>query len=91
MLAFIISQDKQTIVPFNKPIQIKSMLGSEQVKITYDNRVSDEEDCVWLGVYKTEERAEEILGDIIAWYDILMTEVAQTDVFKSFYYKMPKE
>lgn len=59
----IVSQDKMSIINFNNINEIR--VRANQI-IMFDNTYTSSDDCSdVLGIYKTEERAKEVLQEII--------------------------
>ena len=79
----IVEQDEKTIINFDEvtKILITSPIGTNdgEFKITAENILTAE----ILGYYKTEERAKEVLEDIMEFY--VITEE------RNKVYRMPKE
>ena len=93
----IVEQDEKTIINFDDvtKISINSPIGTNngEFKITAENILTAE----ILGYYKTEERAKEVLQEIISTYQIVMTknnrygkELDKIEQFNTVY-EMPKE
>ena len=93
----IVEQDEKTIINFDDvtKISINSPIGTNngEFKITAENILTAE----ILGYYKTEERAKEVLQEIIQTYQIVMTknnrygkELDKIEQFNTVY-EMPKE
>ena len=73
----IVSQDKMEIFNFEEIFRLYVDNWSNEEFATEHNcfcikaeKSSDNMICAFLGEYKTEERAEEILRDIVHWYEI---------------------
>lgn len=65
----IVSQDKEKIVNFDNLTQVYITQDEEETAyfIRYETVDSLYDD---LGKYKTRERAEEVLRDVVHWYEI---------------------
>ena len=92
----IVSQDKTKIVNFDNLTQIYITQDEEEKSyfIRYEtvDRLYDD-----LGEYKTEERAKEVLQEILKYYDSLKANTIYAISDKDYpmdmksYYDMPKE
>lgn len=89
MLLFIKTQDGGAIVPFNMTIYIWKNNMTNSIDIEYGDELATDTN-ITLGSYKTEERAKEILQEILDWYDYTIN---YTDYIRPccYYYEMPKE
>lgn len=90
----IVSQDKDTIINFDniESIDIVADLdgtGKVPYKLYYETSTKREE----LGKYATEERAKEVLEDIVKKYENSMWKLGKNTLsFQyEFVYEMPKE
>lgn len=87
----IVSQDRKRIVE-NLNLGIRNKGEYNQNYVIYNTEIGED-----LGEYATEERAKEVLQDIIEHYNLLKRKsvYAMGDsgfIFKEkFYYEMPKE
>ena len=87
----IVSQDRKRIVE-NLNLGIRNKGEYNQNYVIYNTEIGED-----LGEYATEERAKEILQEILERYDVLKknTTYAQGDSGFTFnghyYYEMPKE
>ena len=87
----IVSQDRKRIVE-NLNLGIRNKGEYNQNYVIYNTEIGED-----LGEYTTEERAKEILQEILERYDVLKknTTYAQGDSGFTFnghyYYEMPKE
>lgn len=61
----IVSQDKKNIINFDN---VNMILVNENKIFSFDNTYRNDGNGDWLGSYKTEERAKEVLQDIIYMY-----------------------
>ena len=92
----IVSQDKTKIVNFDNLTQIYITQDEEETAtfIRYETVDSLYDD---LGEYKTEERAKEVLQEILKYYDSLKANTIYAISDKDYpmdmksYYDMPKE
>lgn len=89
----IVSQDKTRVTNFNN---VNTLFATKEGKIlSFDNSYKSEYDCSdILGNYKTEERAKEVLQEIISTYRDYRTAECDgyTDILqKTAVYEMPKE
>lgn len=92
----IVSQDKTKIVNFDNLTQIYITQDEEEKSyfIRYETVDSLYDD---LGEYKTEERAKEVLQEILKYYDSLKANTIYAISDKDYpmdmksYYDMPKE
>ena len=92
----IVSQDKTKIVNFDNLTQIYITRDEEETAsfIRYETVDSLYDD---LGEYKAEERAKEVLQEILKYYDSLKTTTIYAISDKDYpmdmksYYEMPKE
>ena len=93
----IVEQDKKTIINFDDVTKIYINNPLE----TYNGEFRIKAENAWtteiLGYYKTEERAKEVLEEIISTYQIVMTkndrygkELDKIEQFNTVY-EMPKE
>lgn len=94
----IVGQDEKAIYNFNNiiSIQVEERDGKYEI-ITYD-AINDNTS---LGVYKTEERAKEVLGNIIICYANIelikipkieiQKKITSTELLRNICYKMPEE
>lgn len=89
----IVSQDKRTIVNFKRINYIEITKKDDNSYTIYLNFA----DSDWknIGDYKTEERAEEVLKEVIRFYEVCnrYKYSYSTNLFfeKRFIYEMPKE
>ena len=90
----IVGQDRETVVNFENITRIKFCKYNSENHIQCDFIYGNYED---LGIYKTEERAKEILQEIALAY-VKDRKANETDNFfgfqfmgKDIYYEMPKE
>ena len=87
----IVSQDRKRIVE-NLNLGIRNKGEYNQNYVIYNTEIGED-----LGEYATEERAKEVLQEIIERYNVLKknTTYAQGDIGFTFnehyYYEMPKE
>ena len=94
----IVSQDKTEIINFDN---VNTLLATKTGKImSYENTYRAEDDCSnILGKYKTEERAKEVLKEIIKQYKSVITTYQkgrsdypiETLIFDRGVFEMPKE
>ena len=92
----IVSQDKEKIVNFDNLTQVYITQDEEETAyfIRYETVDSLYDD---LGEYKTEERAKEVLQEILKYYDSLKANTIYAISDKDYpmdmksYYDMPKE
>lgn len=94
----IISQDEKAIYNFNNiiSIQVEERDGKYEI-ITYD-AINDNTS---LGSYKTEERAKEVLGNVIICYANIelikipkmeiQKKITSTELLRNICYKMPEK
>jgi hypothetical protein len=88
----IVNQDKDEIVNFNNMNNI--LIVDFDLKNNYFQRIqaNTDGDCFILGDYKTEERAKEVLQEIIQsienWENL---KAGQLSGICKFVYEMPKE
>ena len=100
----IVSQDKSEIFNFSEifRLYIDTLSSKEFATEPYcwcvrAEKASDNMMCAFLGEYATEERAKEVLQEILERYNVLKknTTYAQGDSGFTFnghyYYEMPKE
>lgn len=67
----IVSQDKKEIVNFDSVISIKFYHDDEYIEYLYEIYVAvkaPDDNYILLGIYETEERAKEVLQEIITVY-----------------------
>ena len=87
----IVSQDKRKIVNFD------NLFNIDYYKIdgNFEIDANTENDSVCLGHYKTEERAKEVLQEIISRYEYSQRNLADSNDTSSFnevfVYKIPLE
>lgn len=92
----IVSQDGETIVNFKRVNVINiNQLNKKEID-AYFNCNENQEDSLFLGEYATEERAKEVLNEIVKKYaDCLYSDDGygsfQTITIPPKVYKMPKE
>ena len=100
----IVSQDKSEIFNFSEIFRLYIDTWSSKEFATEPDcwcvraeKASDNMMCAFLGEYATEERAKEVLQEIIKYYNLLKKDsvYAMGDsgfIFEEkFYYEMPKE
>lgn len=98
----IVSQDKMEIFNFDEIFRLYVDNWSNEEFATEPNcfcikaeKSSDNMICAFLGEYKTEERAKEILQEIIEFYEISRTYESKNGVIvfrdNKFIYEMPEE
>ena len=86
----IISQDKKTIINF-KGITRVSIVPPVEKGYKYSIAING---CLDLGYYETEERAKEVLEEIVKQYEYtesIKLERAALRLYDNFIYRMPKE
>lgn len=84
----IVSQDGKTIVNFNN---INMITVRENKIVSYDNTYTDSQNGDCLGTYTTEERAKEVLEEIIRTYEDTNYEYENCWCLRNLTYRMPKE
>lgn len=62
----IVSQDRDLIINFDNV----TVIGIAQNNSKEIDSITVDKEEQYLGEYKTEERAEEVLRDIVHWYEI---------------------
>lgn len=88
----IVSQDKETIINFDKVIAISTSEG----KIGVSDNLRDVDFCL-IGEYQTEERAKEVLEEIVKEYENVKaifdctTRRIKNYINKPKVYKMPEK
>ena len=96
----IVSQDKRTIINFDnlKTIELDKETNFTSINIFRETNEVETGVCgLFIGHYATEERAKEVLQEIIKHYNLLKKESAYAmgDIGftfeEKFYYEMPKE
>ncbi len=94
----IVSQDKTEIINFDNVNTLRAT--KKGFIVSYENTYKAEDDCSnILGKYETEERAKEVLQEIIKQYKNLITSYKkgrsdypiETLFFDRNVYEMPKE
>lgn len=88
----IVSQDKTEITNFNNINLLKAT--KEGRILSYDNAYDSKHDCSdVLGKYKTEERAKEVLQEILQIYRAgeLSKIISGEELAEFFSYEMPEE
>lgn len=87
----IVSQDEKAVINFDNVNEIR--VSTNKI-IMFDNTYRSPDDCSdILGIYATEERAKEVLQNIIRFYEVSKRYESSAPVFffeKSFVYKMPE-
>lgn len=93
----IVGQNGKTMVNFNN---VNIIIVRENKIISFDNTYTDNQDGDCLGTYKTEERAKEVLIEIIQSYvdsenykyvnELMKTEELNR-LQRGLVYEMPKE
>lgn len=94
----IISQDEKAIHNFDNIISIQVEEGNGNYKIIVYDEINDNTS---LGSYKTEERAKEVLGNVIICYANIelikipkmeiQKKITSTELLRNICYKMPEE
>ena len=90
----IVSQDKDNIINFDN---IKSIWIDDNVLDKTDTMFDIYADDEFIAEYSTEERAKEVLQEILKYYDSLKTNTIYAISDKDYpmdmksYYEMPKE
>ena len=94
----IISQDQKSIHNFNNIISIRVEKSNGKYEIITYDAINDNTS---LGGYKTEERAKEVLGNIIICYANIelikipkmeiQKEITSTELLRNICYKMPEK
>ncbi len=96
----IVSQDKMEIFNFEEIFRLYVDNWSNEEFATESNcfcikaeKSSDNMICVFLGEYKTEERAKEVLKEITRQYENSMWKLGKTIISfqDEFVYKMPED
>ena len=100
----ILSQDKSEIFNFSEIFRLYIDTWSSKEFATEPDcwcvraeKASDNMMCAFLGEYATEERAKEVLREILERYDVLKKNTTYTQGDSGFtfnehyYYEMPKE
>ena len=86
----IVSQDKKVITNFNNTLgmQIEAHLSNGDGEKDYEVKVITEKRICTIGIYDTEERAKEVLQEIIDMYKFNRCEAVGQ---KNAVYKMPED
>lgn len=88
----IVSQDKNAIINFDNINEIR-VTNTKDI-IMFDNTYRSSDDCSdKLGTYETEERAKEVLREIIRKYESSTAKLGKNYISLEyeFVYKMPEE
>ena len=85
----IVSQNKTSIYNFNN-INSIFINSYNEIRI-FDNNYVEGYCGDLLGFYKTEERAKEVLKEIVQFYEISKRYETALFMEKTFVYEMPKE
>ena len=89
----IVSQDKETIINFENITRI-SIIPPQEEGYKYSIAINN---CLDLGYYKTEERAKEILKEMVRKYELGTNKIKIKNsrgaeiVERKIIYEMPKE
>ncbi len=92
----IVNQEKTYLVNFNNVCQVSLAVDKEETEYAIAVQTVDKEEII-MGIYKTEERAKEVLQEIIKNFSF--TELRDTpeklklimEITKLGRYQMPKE
>ena len=94
----IVSQDKMEIFNFDEIFRLYVDNWSNEEFATEPNcfcikaeKSSDNMICAFLGEYKTEEKAKEVLEEITDMYCRCNNEYGSIGYVRNYVYKMPKE
>lgn len=97
----IVSQDKEVIVNFNNVENIWIYNPLENNEGKFEIRAETHSNNMFIGAYKTEERAKEVLGEIINIYKAteafkvvsgrILDSTGAVAINKGFVYEMPEE
>ena len=97
----IVSQDKRDILNYDFTQRIGLDRETNFTSIVAYQNGNAEAECLWLGSYKTEERAKEVLGEIINIYKgteafkvvsgRILDSTGTVAINKGFVYKMPED
>lgn len=87
----IVNQEKTYLVNFNNVCQVSLAVDEEETEYAIAVQTVDKEEII-MGIYKTEERAKEVLQEIVnameCWEDFKAGMPHGTPSFK---YEMPEE
>ncbi len=90
----IVSQDKSTILNFDNAVKVYIVRDAWEKEYYCIGYSTNDRTTIILATYKTEERAKEVLEEIVKKYE--HAKVCECDIIhfyahENFIYKMPKE
>lgn len=91
----IVSQDKTEIINFDNTLRVKLFINDddkdEQLYEIYAEVIAPGDNYILLGTYYTEERAKEVLQEIIQCYKDTNYEYENCWCLRNVVYEMPKK